>query len=267
MKTTTLLFLAAGLTQTQAFPSQGAAPHPLPWSPPGPNDVRAPCPMLNTLANHGYLPHNGKNITEQHTINALYNALGIEAELSKYLHQEAVTTNPTPNATTFSLNDLSRHDILEHDASLSRQDAYFGDNHDFNQTIFDETRSYWTSPIIDVKQAALSRQARVNTSMATNPNYTMSELGASFSYGETAAYIIVLGDKENGLVNRSRVEYLFENERLPLDLGWTRAKDNITFDDLRTMLNRIVNATGGESEFDRELAKRGGVHVGRWRGY
>lgn len=45
--------------------------------------------------------------------------------------------------------------------------------------------------------------------MATNPNYTMSELGASFSYGETAAYIIVLGDKENGLVNRSRVEYLF----------------------------------------------------------
>lgn len=58
-------------------------------------------------------------------------------------------------------------------------------------------------------QAALSRQARVNTSMATNPNYTMSELGASFSYGETAAYIIVLGDKENGLVNRSRVEYLF----------------------------------------------------------
>lgn len=45
--------------------------------------------------------------------------------------------------------------------------------------------------------------------MATNPNYTMSELGDSFSYGETAAYIIVLGDKEKGLVNRSRVEYLF----------------------------------------------------------
>ncbi|RAH55983.1 peroxidase [Aspergillus piperis CBS 112811] len=265
MKITPLLFLAAGLAQTHAFPSQGGAPHPLPWSPPGPNDVRAPCPMLNTLANHGYLPHNGKDITEQHTINALYNALGIDAELATYLHQEAVTTNPAPNATTFSLNDLSRHDILEHDASLSRQDAFFGDNHDFNQTIFDETRSYWTSPIIDVKQAALSRQARVNTSMATNPNYTMSELGASFSYGETAAYIIVLGDKENGLVNRSRVEYLFENERLPLDLGWTRAKENITFDDLSTMLNRIVNATGGESEFDRELAKRGGVHVGKWR--
>lgn len=26
---------------------------------PGPNDLRGPCPGLNALANHGYLPHNG----------------------------------------------------------------------------------------------------------------------------------------------------------------------------------------------------------------
>lgn len=26
-----------------------------PWKAPGPNDSRGPCPMLNTLANHGYL--------------------------------------------------------------------------------------------------------------------------------------------------------------------------------------------------------------------
>jgi hypothetical protein len=26
---------------------------------PGPNDQRGPCPGLNALANHGYLPHNG----------------------------------------------------------------------------------------------------------------------------------------------------------------------------------------------------------------
>lgn len=27
--------------------------------PPGPGDVRGPCPGLNALSNHGYLPHNG----------------------------------------------------------------------------------------------------------------------------------------------------------------------------------------------------------------
>jgi len=26
---------------------------------PGPNDLRGPCPGLNVVANHGYIPHNG----------------------------------------------------------------------------------------------------------------------------------------------------------------------------------------------------------------
>lgn len=26
---------------------------------PGPNDLRGPCPGLNAMANHGYIPHNG----------------------------------------------------------------------------------------------------------------------------------------------------------------------------------------------------------------
>ena len=29
------------------------------WAPPGPGDLRGPCPGLNALANHGYFPRNG----------------------------------------------------------------------------------------------------------------------------------------------------------------------------------------------------------------
>lgn len=29
------------------------------WVAPGPNDIRGPCPGLNSLANHGYIPHSG----------------------------------------------------------------------------------------------------------------------------------------------------------------------------------------------------------------
>lgn len=32
------------------------------YQPPEPNDSRSPCPALNALANHGYLPRDGKNI-------------------------------------------------------------------------------------------------------------------------------------------------------------------------------------------------------------
>lgn len=30
--------------------------------PPGPSDQRSPCPFINTLANHGFIPHSGKDV-------------------------------------------------------------------------------------------------------------------------------------------------------------------------------------------------------------
>jgi hypothetical protein len=81
--------------------------------------VRAPCPMLNTLANHNFLPHDGKAITLDRVRYALGTALNMSQEFSDFLFSEAITTSPETNATTFSLHDLGRHNILEHDASLS----------------------------------------------------------------------------------------------------------------------------------------------------
>jgi len=83
-----------------------------------PRLVRGPCPMLNTLANHGFLPHDGKDITREIAANALFDGLHINKTLGGFLFDFGVTTNPKPNATSFSLNDLGNHNILEHDASL-----------------------------------------------------------------------------------------------------------------------------------------------------
>jgi hypothetical protein len=51
--------------------------------------------------------------------------------------------------------------------------------------------------------------------MATNPDYSMSDLGAEFSIGESAAYIIVLGDHVSGTVQKAFVEYLFGESYAP----------------------------------------------------
>ncbi|RAL01429.1 peroxidase family protein [Aspergillus ibericus CBS 121593] len=256
MKSTALL-LAASLSPALAQVSS----HPFPWSAPGPDDVRGPCPMLNTLANHGFLPHDGKDLTEDRVVAVLNNSLNLADELSQFLFQEALTTNPDPDATTFSLNDLSRHNILEHDASLSRQDFYFGNNHDFNQTIFNETRSYWTNPLIDVNAAAQARIARVNTSMATNPTFSVSETGLAFSYGETAAYIIAF-EEGSQTANRSWVEYFFEHERLPQQLGWTKPKEVITSSVLQGVLLNIVNASNPSALEVAELIDFVDLHAG-----
>ena len=74
--------------------------------------------MLNSLANHGFLPHSGKNISQSDTVDDLFNALHVNKTLAGFLFQAALSTNPAPNATTFDLDNLSRHNILEHDASL-----------------------------------------------------------------------------------------------------------------------------------------------------
>lgn len=33
------------------------------YSPPKPTDIRSPCPFINSLANHGHLPRDGRNVT------------------------------------------------------------------------------------------------------------------------------------------------------------------------------------------------------------
>ncbi|GMG52807.1 unnamed protein product [Aspergillus oryzae var. brunneus] len=42
-------------------------------------------------------------------------ALHVDEELSNTLFAAALKTNLTPNATTFSLDDLDHHNIIEHD--------------------------------------------------------------------------------------------------------------------------------------------------------
>ncbi|KAF2105737.1 Chloroperoxidase [Lophiotrema nucula] len=231
------------------------------WHPQGPGDVRAPCPMLNSLANHGFLPHSGKNITAEITQDALFSALNVNKTVGKFLFDFAITTAPQANATTFDLDNLARHNILEHDASLSREDAHFGNPQPFSPTVFAETTSYFKS-IIDVQQAADARLARVITSNTTNPDYSLSDLGQSFSLGESAAYILALGNGTEGKVKRELVEYLFEKERLPVELGWERPKKLIQGDDLSTLTERIINATGVAPEKRKVLMRASAMHGG-----
>ena len=47
---------------------------------PGPTDQRGPCPGLNALANHGYLPHNGVG-TIQQFIDSTYDGFGMGRDL------------------------------------------------------------------------------------------------------------------------------------------------------------------------------------------
>ncbi len=65
--------------------------------------VRGPCPMMNTLANHGYLPRDGRNITKPNAVHALTTALNFNTSLAELMFEQAIIANPEPNATFFTL--------------------------------------------------------------------------------------------------------------------------------------------------------------------
>lgn len=49
-------------------------------TPPGPGDLRSPCPGLNSLANHGFLPHDGKGMTIPVLVKGLADGLDVGAD-------------------------------------------------------------------------------------------------------------------------------------------------------------------------------------------
>jgi hypothetical protein len=59
--------------------------------------------MMNTLANHGFLPHDGRNITRPNAISALTSALNFNESLASLMFDMAIVANPEPNATYFTL--------------------------------------------------------------------------------------------------------------------------------------------------------------------
>jgi len=89
-------------------------------------DSRSACPALNAMANHGILPHDGRNITFKElnrTVRATYNfaptfCYFVPNFIARVLHKSY-------SKDTFDLADISVHsrDGIEHDASLTREDV------------------------------------------------------------------------------------------------------------------------------------------------
>lgn len=80
-------------------------------------DSRSPCPAVNTLANHGYLPRDGKSITPALLIDALTRCYRLSQPLAWVLAYGGLLLLGQGSG-PFELHDLARHNKIEHDASL-----------------------------------------------------------------------------------------------------------------------------------------------------
>lgn len=148
------------------------------FHPPGTGDVRSPCPGLNALANHGFIHHDGKNMTLPHLVEGLAAGLNMGADFTIAIGGAGLLSSPNPLGGAFDLNDLDQHDFpIEHDASLSRQDAYFGNDYSFYDPNWQMVLNYYENMTdTSIPVASKAKYARVEDSMAKNPTFTYGTL-------------------------------------------------------------------------------------------
>ncbi|KAJ7266285.1 Chloroperoxidase [Mycena rebaudengoi] len=126
-----------------------------PFIAPGPNDMRGPCPGMNTLANHGYISRNGITTFEE-IINAVGEAFNINRNQGAGMAAMNILTRGNPFVNKISIGGISpfvpplpgqidgpatqgiaKHGRVEGDASMTRADVHIGDNRNFNKTLWD----------------------------------------------------------------------------------------------------------------------------------
>ncbi|KAJ7252393.1 Cloroperoxidase [Mycena haematopus] len=209
------------------------------WVAPKATDVRSPCPGLNTLANHGYLPRDGKNISIPMFLQAAIDGFNVTPDAIIQAAEVGLLSGDAP--TTLDLDALKLHNLVEHDASISRNDlAVNGDNLHFNETIFANLAN--ANPGVDyynASSAAHVQDERLRISLRTNPNVTDTPKEVALGTRESALYLSVMGNAVTGVAPKKFVQIFFREERLPIAEGWKRSNMTITVDSLDPIQNEI----------------------------
>ncbi|KAL4128631.1 hypothetical protein PRIC2_007615 [Phytophthora ramorum] len=190
---------------------------------------RSPCPAMNTLANHGYLPRDGKNITVDQALAVVMDKFNIAEDLA------AVMGGLSPDL--FDMNDLSKHnDQVEHDASLVRIDSYFGvDPYLVTPGLINDVLNYGLDGSVDVTDVATIRAARMAWGEEHNPEFDFGTTPAFIAGAEAALLLRGFGGENGNSTATTFTATFFLQEMFPE--GWTKPDTSITYDDaLATIL-------------------------------
>ncbi|KAG7387866.1 hypothetical protein PHYBOEH_008106 [Phytophthora boehmeriae] len=170
---------------------------------------RSPCPALNALANHGYLPRDGQDITHEKIIKAIKDVFNVGNDVGELL----VADIPTE----IGLDYLGAPNLLEHDASLVHTDAYYGldpmlVNETLAQDLFDRAGDdgLLTNAIVGE-----TRRDRGNTCNAENPECTYSTRAQTLAFLEASLLLMALGSGDSISVEHARLFLI--NETIPED--------------------------------------------------
>ncbi|PCH36879.1 chloroperoxidase-like protein [Wolfiporia cocos MD-104 SS10] len=173
------------------------------YIPPREGDSRSCCPALNAMANHGILPRDGRNISFRQMNSAIRKMYNFSPTFCFYVPDYAARMlNKSYWTDTFDLEDLSAHNCIEHDASLTRKDTY----HSFDQSKPDVrlirellacgTGSGGNLTIADLSRILGKRRAE---SKKTNGQYSQSVVHKLFGSSNSSTLLTIFGGRVQDL--------------------------------------------------------------------
>jgi len=231
------------------------------YVPPGEGDSRSACPMLNALANHGILPHDGKNIsfkTMNETVRSTYNfAPSFCYFVPNFI---AGILKKDYSKDTFDLADISVHNGIEHDASLTREDTFHEPDQGkpcipFITELLDSAtgkRSEGgtkTTAILTSDDLARYSAKRRTEAKARNPEFSLGLSHKMFGSSNSSTLLRILG----GRISDIR-PFLIE-ERIPE--GWEPAVRSRVGLTLANFNFTVLPLEFGVEKYVREIGKQG----------
>lgn len=221
---------------------------------PSPTDIRGPCPIINTLANHGYISRDGRNVRAAE-MKAAMKEVGVSITLRQLLtsaayleHQDdpprgfwAFIRNPfayifqtfalrakaqvdSSGVACLNLDELDRHGAIEHDVSMSRRDFAQGDNHSKQEDLVEDMlASARDGRDLTVDDWAKFRLQRIEQQKRENARLEFGSAQNAMGLAETAFIQKTFGDRSRGwAVPVSYMAAIFGEERLPIEEGWKK---------------------------------------------
>lgn len=233
-----------------------------PFIAPNPDtDIRGPCPGLNTLANHGYLPRTGVARPDQ-LVTAVMEGFNLGNTFAKFLVYQAhlIDGNPLTNLISIGMKTpetgpdppapaivggLSFHGTFEGDTSMTRVDAFFGNPALFNSTRFQEFEAFSTEfgaqGTYDINAAAELRHQRLQDSIQTNPqlSFRSPRILSAFSEAVFPTIFFVDGRLNNGQLSLEAASSFFDPNHFPNDFN--RQPAPVDFPTITPLVTQIFN--------------------------
>jgi hypothetical protein len=175
--------------------------------------IRSSCPILNLLANSKYIDYKGKNLTSFQIVNSCNKLFGLNKIIllsiiliTKILCRINLFDN-------FSLKDISKHNCLEHDASLFFDDYYFTGNKKYCKVnenyVYDLIKLSKDNKNITMEELKIHKKNRIEHSKKYNPKFVYGIKAKIASRVEMYLLTSIIG-KNNSISIDKLKKYIIE---------------------------------------------------------